>query len=45
MKRDALQEMVEYVTSEKNVITEAVYPEAVHMVSNGVIVLDLRVDV
>ncbi|XP_065219830.1 serine/threonine-protein phosphatase 2A 56 kDa regulatory subunit gamma isoform-like isoform X2 [Planococcus citri] len=31
VKRDALQEMVEYVTSEKNVITEAVYPEAVHM--------------
>lgn len=32
VKRDALQEMVEYVTSEKNVITEPVYSEAVHMV-------------
>lgn len=33
VKRDALQEMVEYVTSQRNVITEAIYPEAVHMVS------------
>ncbi len=34
VKRDALQEMVEYVTSQKNVITEAIYPEAVNMVSH-----------
>lgn len=35
VKRDALQEMVEYVTTQKNVITEAIYPEAVHMVSTS----------
>lgn len=33
VKRTALQEMVEYVTQQKGVITEAIYPEAVHMVS------------
>ncbi|XP_044746417.1 serine/threonine-protein phosphatase 2A 56 kDa regulatory subunit gamma isoform-like isoform X2 [Coccinella septempunctata] len=31
VKRTALQEMVEYVTQQKGVITEAIYPEAVHM--------------
>ncbi|XP_012275567.1 serine/threonine-protein phosphatase 2A 56 kDa regulatory subunit gamma isoform isoform X2 [Orussus abietinus] len=31
VKRGALQEMVEYVTKNKNVITEAIYPEAVNM--------------
>lgn len=36
VKRDALQEMVEYVTSQRNVITEAIYPEAVHMFSVNV---------
>lgn len=33
VKRAALLEMVEYVTSERGVITEAIYPEAVNMVS------------
>lgn len=31
VKRSALQEMVEYVTQQKGVITEAIYPEAVNM--------------
>ncbi|KZC12639.1 Serine/threonine-protein phosphatase 2A 56 kDa regulatory subunit delta isoform [Dufourea novaeangliae] len=31
VKRTALHEMVEYVTTNKNVITEAIYPEAVNM--------------
>ncbi|KYM79806.1 Serine/threonine-protein phosphatase 2A 56 kDa regulatory subunit delta isoform [Atta colombica] len=31
VKRTALHEMVEYVTKNKNVITEAIYPEAVNM--------------
>lgn len=34
VKRTALHEMVEYVTKNKNVITEAIYPEAVNMVSS-----------
>lgn len=33
VKRTALHEMVEYVSKNKNVITEAIYPEAVNMVS------------
>ena len=32
VKRAALLEMVEYVTSQRNVITEPIYPEAVNMV-------------
>lgn len=32
VKRMALQEMVDYVTSTKGVITEPIYPEAVQMV-------------
>lgn len=32
VKRAALNEMVEYVTNNKGVITEAIYPEAVNMV-------------
>ena len=36
VKRDALQEMVEYVTTQKNVITEAIYPEVVKMVSKAI---------
>lgn len=32
VKRGALLEMVEYVTKNRNVITEAIYPEAVNMV-------------
>ncbi|KAI4504176.1 hypothetical protein M0802_000647 [Mischocyttarus mexicanus] len=31
VKRTALHEMVDYVTKNKNVITEAIYPEAVNM--------------
>ncbi|KAL7641777.1 UNVERIFIED_CONTAM: hypothetical protein RMT77_007651 [Armadillidium vulgare] len=31
VKRAALNEMVEYVTTQRNVITEAIYPEVVHM--------------
>ncbi|KAK6635219.1 Serine/threonine-protein phosphatase 2A 56 kDa regulatory subunit gamma isoform [Polyplax serrata] len=31
VKRAALHEMVEYVTTQRGVITEAIYPEAVHM--------------
>ncbi|XP_046750494.1 serine/threonine-protein phosphatase 2A 56 kDa regulatory subunit gamma isoform-like isoform X3 [Diprion similis] len=31
VKRGALHEMVEYVTKNRNVITEAIYPEAVNM--------------
>lgn len=31
IKRGALNEMVEYVTHNRGVITEAIYPEAVHM--------------
>lgn len=33
MKRAALSEMVEYITHNRNVITEPIYPEVVHMVS------------
>jgi hypothetical protein len=32
VKRGALLEMVEYVTSQRGVITEVIYPEAVNMV-------------
>jgi len=33
IKRGALNEMVEYITHNRGVITEPIYPEAVHMVS------------
>ena len=33
MKRAALSEMVEFITHNRNVITEPIYPEVVHMVS------------
>lgn len=33
VKRAALHEMVEYLTTQRGVITEAIYPEAVNMVS------------
>lgn len=36
MKRAALSEMVEYITHNRNVITEPIYPEVVHMVSMGI---------
>lgn len=36
VKRTALHEMVDYVTKNKNVITEAIYPEAVNMVSSSI---------
>ena len=32
VKRAGLNEMVEYVTQNRGVITEAIYPEAIHMV-------------
>ena len=32
VKRAALNEMVEYVTQNRGVITDAIYPEAIHMV-------------
>jgi serine/threonine-protein phosphatase 2A regulatory subunit B' len=35
VKRAALSEMVEYITHNRNVITEPIYPEAVHMVSDS----------
>lgn len=34
VKRAALSEMVEYITHNRNVITEPIYPEVVHMVSS-----------
>lgn len=34
VKRAALSEMVEYITHSRNVITEPIYPEVVHVVSN-----------
>ena len=34
VKRAALSEMVEYITHNRNVITEPIYPEVVHMVSH-----------
>ena len=33
VKRAALNEMVEYVTQNRGVITDAIYPEAIQMVS------------
>lgn len=33
VKRSALQEMVEYINNNNGIITEAVYPEAITMVS------------
>lgn len=33
VKRTALHEMVEYLSNQNNVITEAIYPEAINMVS------------
>lgn len=39
VKRGALLEMVEYVTSQRGVITEAIYPEAVNMVLNSYMLL------
>ena len=33
VKRAALNEMVEFVTQNRGIITDAIYPEAIHMVS------------
>ena len=33
VKRAALNEMVEYITQNRGVLTDAIYPEAIHMVS------------
>lgn len=35
VKRTALHEMVEYLSNENKVITEVIYPEAIHMVCNN----------
>lgn len=35
VKRAALNEMVEYVSTNRGVVTEAIYPEIVNMVSLG----------
>ncbi len=35
VKRAALTEMVEYINHNRNVITEPIYPEVVHMVSQA----------
>ena len=35
VKRGALLEMVEYVTSQRGVVTELIYPESVNMVSTA----------
>uniref|UniRef100_A0A8B9XGG6 Serine/threonine-protein phosphatase 2A 56 kDa regulatory subunit n=1 Tax=Bos mutus grunniens TaxID=30521 RepID=A0A8B9XGG6_BOSMU len=42
VKRAALSEMVEYITHNRNVITEPIYPEVVHMVSHSMSVLLLH---
>lgn len=34
IKRAALNEIIEHVTINKGVITESIYPEAIHMVNN-----------
>ena len=34
VKRAALNEMVEFVTQNRGVITDAIYPEAIHMVNS-----------
>lgn len=39
VKRSALQEMVEYISTTNGIITENVYPEAVQMVSKNVITI------
>jgi hypothetical protein len=36
VKRAALNEMLDFVTSNRGVITEAIYPEAIHMVSDPI---------
>lgn len=36
VKRAGLNEMVEYITHNRDVVTEAIYPEAVIMVWHGV---------
>lgn len=35
VKRAGLNEMVEYITHSRDVVTEAIYPEAVTMVGTG----------
>lgn len=35
VKRAGLNEMVEYITHNRDVVTEAIYPEAVIMVGHG----------
>ena len=42
VKRAALNEAVEYVTSNRGVLTDPVYPEIVHMVSRVTVTLILK---
>lgn len=35
VKRAALNELMEYITSQRGVITESIYPEAIQLVSEG----------
>ena len=45
IKRAALNELVDFVTHQRGVITEAIYPEAVHMVGFLLICFLLRSDI
>lgn len=36
VKRSALQEMVEYINNNNGIITEAIYPEMIQMVSDKI---------
>ena len=42
IKADTLQELLDWITSQRNVITEAVYPEVVLMVRRRLILDSLR---
>lgn len=44
VKRAALSEMVEYITHNRNVITEPIYPEVVHMVSLFTSLINTRIE-
>jgi hypothetical protein len=39
VKRSALQEMVEYINNNNGIITEAIYPEMIQMVSRPLLIL------
>ena len=42
VKRAALNEMVEYITQNRGVITDAIYPEAIQMVHHTYLLITLR---